>query len=363
MTKCHYGILAAACVAALPAFAETAADIQARIDAADPGATVTIPSGTYLLDAPIVVDKAITLAGDSADRTLVILDGQGTVNCVELSAGATLRDLTVQNGAGGKTVSSTLCGAGVYAVGATIDNCVIQNCALNNEDTKFVTDGAGLYLNGGTVRGCLFSGNVNTGCGSSAGNVYTGHKIRGGGVYAKGTATFSNCRFVSNQVVNNKKGSRTDNGVGGAGCFDGAGIVVENCSFEDNFATCWGGALCGQGITLRNSTFTGNSHGSPNYRRGGAAAVDGARVSGCVFEDQETTTAGDDGSGEGLSTFGASVVTDCIFRNNSYNRGGAFGSSSGSPVVSNCVFEANTCTDRGGALSLVGVTSAQVVDC
>lgn len=362
MIKYHCGVLAAACAAVFSSFAGTSADIQALIDAAGPGATVTIPSGTYLLETPVTIGKAITLAGNSSDRTAVVLDGQGSVNCLEVTAAATIRDLTVQNGAGGKTVGSVICGAGVYAIGATIDNCIIRGCALNNEDTKFVTDGAGLYLNGGTVRGCLFSENVNTGCGSVAGNEYTGHKIRGGGVYATGTATFSNCRFVSNRVVNNNKGGRADNGVGGAGCFDGAGIVVENCSFEGNFATCWGGALCGQGITLRNSTFTGNSHGSPNYVRGGAAAVDGARVSGCVFEGQETTT-GSDGTGEGLSAFGASVVTDCIFRNNSYNRGGAFGSSSGSPVVSNCVFEANTCTDRGGAISLTGVTSAQIVDC
>ena len=42
MTKWHYGIFAAACAAALSAFSGDEAVIQALIDAADAGATVTL---------------------------------------------------------------------------------------------------------------------------------------------------------------------------------------------------------------------------------------------------------------------------------------------------------------------------------
>ena len=346
------------------AFADgTAADIQALVDAADEGATVVIPSGTYLLEAPVLVNKAITLAGDSADRTAVVLDGQGAVNCVELSAGATLRDLTVQNGAGGKTVGSTLCGAGIYAVGATIENCIIRGCALDNEDTKFVTRGAGVYLNGGMVQGCLFTGNVNTGCGSSAGNTFDRQGLAGGGIYAVGAATVQDCLFTDNRLVNNKKGSRADNGSGAAACIGGANALIDNCLFESNSSSNGGGAVCaGNGATVRNSTFVGNTHGGGQYAYGGQVAAFGSKVIGCVFKDIDTSAIEDDnGYGSIVYAESGAEVTSCLFENNTYYGGGAIGNHSGRFTASNCVFKANKSTSRGGAISLYS-GSATVVD-
>ena len=363
MIKYHCGVLAAVCAAVFSSFAGSSADIQALIDAADPGATVTIPSGTYLLETPVLVNKAITLAGDSADRTLVILDGQAAVNCVELSEGATLRDLTVQNGAGGKTVGSVICGAGVYAIGATIDNCIIRGCALDNEDTKFVTRGAGVYLNGGMVQGCLFTGNVNTGCGSSAGNTFDSQGLAGGGIYAVGAATVQDCRFTDNRLVNNKKGSRADNGSGAAACIGGASALIDNCLFESNSSSNGGGAVCaGNGAMVRNSTFDGNTFGAEKYAYGGQVAAFGAKVIGCVFTNIDTSTIQDDnGYGSIVLAVGGAEVTSCLFENNTYYRGGAIGCPSGQFTASNCVFKANRSTDRGGVISLYS-GSATVVD-
>jgi len=149
------------CVYVLPVLADgTAADIQALIDAAEPGATVTIPSGTYALEASVKVNKAITLAG--ASRAGVVLDGQDAVNGLEVTAsGAVVRDLTMTRGAGGVVSGSSRMGAGIYAVAGTrIENCAVTKCQIEVTDTSSLY-GAGVYLAGGTLSDSVVTGCVN----------------------------------------------------------------------------------------------------------------------------------------------------------------------------------------------------------
>jgi nitrous oxidase accessory protein len=71
-----------------------ASEIQARIDAASPGATIVIEAGSYHGD--LVVDRAVTLQGEG--RPLIHGTGTGSVILVT-GDGAVVRGLRVQNSA------------------------------------------------------------------------------------------------------------------------------------------------------------------------------------------------------------------------------------------------------------------------
>lgn len=69
--------------------------IQAAINAANPGDTVYIHNGTYFEN--VIVNKSLTLIGESRDATIV--DGSGIGNVVKITAdNVTLTNLTVMNG-------------------------------------------------------------------------------------------------------------------------------------------------------------------------------------------------------------------------------------------------------------------------
>lgn len=254
-------------VHALPVLADgTAADIQALIDAAEPGATVTIPSGTYALEASVKVNKAITLAG--ASRAGVVLDGQDAVNGLEVTAnGAVVKDLTVTRGAGGVVSGSSRMGAGIYAVAGTrIENCAVTKCQIEVTDTSSlygagvwsageIVDttvaectlykhpatannnecrGAGVYLSGGTLSDSVVTGCVNDAA-QSSGEAQNGKAVRGGGVYATNGSTIEDCEILGNSIVDNLTGSsRTDIGLGGGIVADGAATVIRRSLVKGN---------------------------------------------------------------------------------------------------------------------------------
>lgn len=407
MIKYHCGVLAAACAAVFSSFAGTSADIQVLIDAADPGATVTIPSGTYLLETPVLVDKAITLTGDSADRTLVILDGQDKVNCVELSEGATLRDLTVQNGAGGKTVGSTLCGAGVYAVGATIDNCIIRDCKIETDATASVygagvwtsgdlidslvtgcvlarhhqnadnllSQGGGVYISGGTMSGCTVTLCQNKGTQSSG--VAQNHSyVLGGGAYAKSGATVEDCVFSENVVDNLKEGgsSRTDVGQGGGIFLDGTATVMRNCQVVGNTAPTGAAGVFLNGGCVENCTIKDNYLASAvvsiSHPYAAGIIVKGGTVTGCSITGNKSNA---DGTG-GLRSYGVAVqfeganskLLNSLIAENKTKSGGIIQFNASNCFVSNCVVRANQASDQGapfGTEMPESVSGAVVRDC
>jgi hypothetical protein len=95
--------------------------IQAAINAASPGATIMVASGTY--SEHVVVNKSLTLVGEN--RSTTIIDGGGTGTVVTVHAdNVNLTGFTIQNGGG-----SPYCGlfVGNYTGSIISNNIIVKN--------------------------------------------------------------------------------------------------------------------------------------------------------------------------------------------------------------------------------------------
>ena len=222
-TACHVDGSCATCDVCASGCAFSS--VQAAIDAANSGATITICAGTY--SETITIDNDVTLAGagDGADAASnTILDGgqNGSVVTVNQGPTVTLRGLRITNGdtinGGGlfnqSTLTMTMCtvaqngadqGGGIYNVGAlTLNQSSIENnFAPNNEGGGiFNGNGATLVMNDSQISG------------NSAGNA-------GGGLFNDSArATLTNSQITGNTVDANG-----NPGVGG-GIYNEIGTIT-----------------------------------------------------------------------------------------------------------------------------------------
>jgi nitrous oxidase accessory protein len=117
--------------------------LQARLDAAPPGATVEVPPGTYAGD--LIVDRPVRLVGRGRPR----LVGSGTGSVVRVRAdGVTVEGFDIDGRGGGDLSRDT---AGVHVSGA---RALVRDCEIAG--TLF-----GVYLreaHGSAVVGCRIAG-------------------------------------------------------------------------------------------------------------------------------------------------------------------------------------------------------------
>ena len=193
-----------------------ATDIQTAADYAIPGCEIVLAKGIYGLKAPIIVDKAVWIRGATDDPADVLvrntvtkaLDGTSTCRVFTLSGtGAKLSSVTVADGyIGNNTTDFSRDGGGLYigGQGVVVSNCIVRNCfawywgscgggvfiaptAIDALLTHCVISncqntashamagnftGAALFMQNGTARNCLFTGN-NTPAASPTSNSYT----------------------------------------------------------------------------------------------------------------------------------------------------------------------------------------------
>ncbi len=339
--------------------------VQAAVDAATPGAVVSLCEGTYT--EQVVIRTDLTLQG--VDAALVTLDAgdplpSGSTVVVNRNVAATLTGLTITGGTGTNNDGGTW-GGGVYAgqsAGVTLEDCVIEGNTASfggglvgtgiypNRDVlidtvirdNLATEGAGGFvLFHADLTGVEVSGNVAAyGGGASAwywevvtdastvveGNAatvgggllifdegtWTGGVIRdnvaseqGGAVYVMGDGALLDATLSGNQAID-----------GGAVAIEDGQLELDGVTASSNTAADRGGAFFvadRSRVDATGVTFTTNTAAS-----GGGLFLDGSSMScsGCDGGDGKTDNSPDDvyvdalGGGESF-TVGSSASFTC----------------------------------------------------
>jgi hypothetical protein len=269
--------------------------IQAGIDSAAAGDTVSVICGTYY-EHDILMKSGICLTSET-----------GTADCVTINAGRLGRVLDCDDVDGttsivGFTAANgeapgyfpALCGGGIILWESSPR---ITNCILADNRADELGGGAHLVRSAAVFTNCVFADNVSLGTdeGTSV----------GGGVHSyQGNPTFTDCIFSGNL-------SWVGFG-GGFGSQLGDRPAFRHCLFLDNQAAGDGGGDGGGGLglagssyaELTNCTFVGNS--AHNALGGGICCFDGSSASldNCIiaFSPDEVALYWDESGAEPVLT-------------------------------------------------------------
>jgi hypothetical protein len=252
-------------------WATAASNIQDAVNAASDSPLVLLESGTYDLDAEIVITNAITLRGvQGAAQT--VLNGRAPQTggrCLFLNhPGAVAEGLTIQNG---RVVGN---GGGVYIKAGTLRRCRVTGNAVTNGS------GGGVYAVSGDslIEECDIVGNTLL---SSTGS--------GAGVFLKGAA-----RLLDSRITHNTIAVTPHSSFGAGVCMEGVGEdavpAVIGCDIASNTLAQTHGGYGGGGVRMtgagiiRNCLVRGNT--GPN---GSAISISGSAAATVV---ENTTVVG-----------------------------------------------------------------------
>jgi nitrous oxidase accessory protein len=166
---------------------QTYTTIQSAINAASPGDTILVQSGTY--NEHVVVNKQLTLqgvgspvvnAGGSGDAITISADGCTLEGFVAKGSGA-YPGAGIKATSSGNTISGNTAngnGYGIYLIHSSNSNTISGNTATGNSFTGIYLDSSS---NGNTISGNTATGNT---CGiylysSSNGNTISGNTATG----------------------------------------------------------------------------------------------------------------------------------------------------------------------------------------
>jgi hypothetical protein len=190
-------------------------DLQAAIDAAAPGSTLTLCAGTWTVPRSLRIEKSLTLTGAGIDQSILDGGNRTTVLHVTGDITVTLQDLTITRGqsptnAGGLSTSSDLTlrnvavtgsraesGGGIFQGGGTLTLAAGTRVTGNAAIHEFSADGG----KGGGIR--VLVGSVVLEAGSSVTNNTA--NIAGGGIWAhaQNAVTLEAGSTVSNNTGGN----------------------------------------------------------------------------------------------------------------------------------------------------------------
>ena len=341
--------------------------------------TVTIPE-TILIDKNLTIDgkgKTISVAEpgvsnyrifkiglyepeDGAElisltlKNCTLYGGDGTA-LVDTETTMATWSATILVGANGTLTGENLLfdkakngyAAGIMACGdITLTNCTFQNLS----GTKA---GGALYTNKGVTgrfTNCTFTNNTS--------------EAHGGAVCCSGSTNyFTDCVFTGNTST----GKSTN---GGAIFLQNAGASAEiiNCTFTENTATNYGGAVEQNNNVTDGALKIVNKTFMKNAAKGGGALLTwmgDVTVENCSFEHNEATGTSGGAWYASLKDAVTYKVAGCYFGENlSAAHGGAILSTSKNATFTNCTFYKNEITganNGGGALALQG--DATIYNC
>ena len=204
--------------------------VAADVSGATTG-VVNVAAGEYVPTGMMTLDSPVQVIGAGADKTILHGGSFGRLFYLKVD-GARVEELTV-----------TGCNGGGSAV--RIDKGLVKDCVItNNANSSGSATGGGVYMEGGTLEGCLVAKCRTT---SSSGYMY------GSGVYVK-NGLVTGCEIRENIAHGNGHGT----GIYLAGgtlersriCFndhtavENAGGTVKNCLVYGNYCK----AKCGWGF-------------------------------------------------------------------------------------------------------------------
>jgi predicted outer membrane repeat protein len=285
--------------------------IQAGVDSAGAGDTVSLADGTYTGPGNRDIDyqgKGITVASQSGNPDLCIIDCQGSMENARRgfyfhsgeTSEAVLQSVTITNGfaVGGDPEG---CGGGIVCFSSSP---TVINCKLLNNWADY--GGGGISCQSWSrpaIHYTIFHGNEG--------------ETQGGGLECMdySSATLYSCSFSENNAYHG----------GGIYSHGWSPLTVDQCTFSDNWVTSAGGGMyCGTGIQ--------------------------SELTGCTFSNN---VAGTSGGGVFCAYDSDPILTDCVFTGNSSVHGGGIATSYGAPSLTRCVLYANVASgnswgDGGG---------------
>ena len=286
------------------------ASLQKALSECFANGSISVAPGTYEVDGgALVLDRKITLtATEGPERTIVEVREDAPGFVLSADAGSTVSGFTFRGG----TSEDGLAG-GLRIYSGTVTNCVVANCAATASGStgggvymygagSFLGstvsnctcqgNGGGVFMTGGTVRGCRLLGNTATG---TAGGAYVGGIL---------DVAFDDCEIVGNKAST----AYADSFVPG-GLLLLRPISVGGLDVRYNKG---GGVYMMADASLHDSTLIGNS----TVRGGGVYAPKGT-IDRCVI------------SGNTVSQFGGGVfiengaIRNCLVTCNTNNNSGA----------------------------------------
>jgi hypothetical protein len=339
--------------AAHPAQAAPLLTLQQRIDDAANGATLDIDPGTYVENL-VIHDKNLTLRGSTqATTTIQAANSALRVITADSAKGLTLENLTITGGH-----PTTDSGGGIWADGGTLQ---LVNCHITNNSALF---GGGIFLANAASNLVLQYSLVdfNTAAADGGGAYAAGSAIlvatqldnntanrHGGGLHVQaGAAVLSGGAYTNNHATTGNGGAVNVND----------GLNVTGSQFLNNTAAVLGGAITqwNEQVTdiISGATFSNNtaSNGSEESKGGAAYIAGGLTLTNTTFSGNkaDTLTSGKDVRGGGLYAIGSLSVDGATFIGNeakcqfcNFNEGGGlyFGLQTGVATVTHSTFDGN----------------------
>lgn len=262
VTPVHYVSKSGTATWPYDAWTNSAANLQAAVNVAQPGDTIWVSNGTYTVGSFVWASQRVAIVSVNG-RDATAISGGGSTRCLYMPNGGLLNGFTLTNAnwAGD--------GAGVYGGGGlVIQSCRVVNCVA-------AWSGGGIYLNSsGIVENCDIRQNRASQMGGGAmlylggllrnSTIYSNGSAWGGGVLCGNGASIRSCLIEGNSATSSS---------GGGVYIDTSGWVDNNTLVRNKAAASGGGMYCLGGGTIQNCVIVSNAAPSgPNWATNGGGA-------------------------------------------------------------------------------------------
>lgn len=244
--------------------------------------------------------------------------------------------------------------AATTTINANVKIC-LNGFDIDLNQKRIVVNGGGL-----TIMNCQAELNSKNQLSSTAGRVYNGrstNKTNSGINYMGGAiGTKAPLTLIAIHLDNNQCDQESDARSGGAIYADQTTVVMESCSFKDNYSMGSGGVYASYGgnLTVKDCLFT-NNHGA---RRGGAISMNTANATAA---SNLTITGNSEFTGNRTTSTGTTVFYGCggaifAFKNAAHDLNVTIGG--------NTKITGNTTSQEGGGICIrnkSGVTPTNII--